>query len=83
MPIMPNIVGLELPAAQLDLQNAGVLVPGSIGYFGTWPITVKWGASASAVNVVTAQSPASGGNVAANSAVTLSVSEPKVGVVYP
>jgi hypothetical protein len=39
---MPNIVGLELPAAQLALQTAGVLVPASLGYFGAWPIGVSW-----------------------------------------
>lgn len=83
MPTMPNVVGLELADAQQSLRAAGVLVPTSLGYFGTWPVTALWAPSASAVNIVTAQSPTSGGIVAANSAVMLTVSEPKVGVVYP
>lgn len=82
MPTMPNVVGLNLNAAQSSLQTAGVLVPSSLGYFGTWPITVNW-RTASPFDIVTAQSPASSTNVTANSSVTLTVSNPKLGVVYP
>jgi len=39
---MPNVVGLELQAAEKALQSAGVLVPSTLGYFGQWPITAKW-----------------------------------------
>lgn len=42
MPTMPNLVGLELSAAQAALQATGVLNLSSIGYFGNWPITVQW-----------------------------------------
>ena len=79
---MPNVVGLRLEDAQNSLTTAGVLVPSSIGYFGTWPITVNW-TTATPFDVVTAQSPASSTTVTANSAVTLTVSNPKLGVVYP
>lgn len=82
MPTMPNVVGLGLSDAQASLQTAGVLVPSSIGYFGTWPITVVW-KTASPFDVVTAQSPASSTTVTANSAVTLTVSNPTLAVVYP
>lgn len=42
MPTMPNLFGLDLQMAEQALQNAGVLVQSSIGYFGTWPISVHW-----------------------------------------
>lgn len=83
MPTMPNVVGLQIPAAQLALQNAGVLVPASIGYFGTWPITVRWLSQAGTPGVITAQSPANGVTVAANASVSLTATEYRVGVVYP
>jgi len=79
---MPNVVGLGLSAAQIALEAAGVLDLGSIGYFGTWPITVNW-TTATPFDVVSAQSPDSGATVSANSAVTLTVNNPKLGVVYP
>lgn len=82
MPTMPNVVGLGLSDAQASLQTAGVLVTSSLGYFGTWPITINW-QTASPFDIVTAQSPASSTTVTANSTVTLTVSNPKLGVVYP
>lgn len=83
MPTMPNVVGLELPAAQLALQSAGVLVLSSIGYFGTWPITVSWKSSTKPPSTITAQSPSSGTTVAANTAVTLTAAEYPFAVAYP
>lgn len=83
MATMPNVVGLELAAAQLALQTAGVLVPASIGYFGTWPITVKWQSTNKPPSTITAQSPSSGQTVAANAAVTLTAAEYPIAVVYP
>lgn len=80
---MPNVVGLELPAAQQALQSAGVLVLSSIGYFGTWPITVTWQRSTKPPSTVTAQSPANGANVAANAPVSLTAAEFPFGVAYP
>lgn len=83
MPTMPNVVGLQIPAAQLALQNAGVLAPASIGYFGTWPISITWRQQAGTPGVVTAQSPTNGATVAANAAVTLTATEYRLGVAYP
>jgi len=79
---MPNVVGLNLQDAQTSLTNAGILVPSSIGYFGNWPITVNW--LSGTFDVVTAQNPSSGTtNIVANSAVTLSVGNPKLSIAYP
>lgn len=83
MLIMPNLVGLELSGTQATLQAAGVLNPNSLGYFGTWPITVKWQPSTSPKGTVTVQSPASGANVAVNPAISLTVSEFPMASVYP
>lgn len=83
MPTMPNVAGLKLADAQAALQSAGVLVLASIGYFGTWPITVKWQPSASKPGTVLSQSPAQGNTVAVNSAVALGVAEFPMAVVYP
>jgi len=80
---MPNVVGLNYAEAEAALETAGVLVPNSIGYFGTWPITAKWQSSPSKPTTVLAQSPNSGATVAANSAVTLNLAEFPTGVVYP
>lgn len=83
MPTMPNVVGLELPAAQKALENAAVLVLSSIGYFGTWPITVRWQRSTQPPSTVLTQSPSSGATLTANSAITLSAAEFPFGVAYP
>lgn len=83
MPTMPNLVGLQLSTVQLTLQNAGVLDPNSIGYFGTWPITVTYRASPSIKGTVTAQSPGSGASVAINPSIALTVSDLPIGMVYP
>jgi beta-lactam-binding protein with PASTA domain len=83
MPTMPNVVGLGIPAAQAALQSAGVLVLASIGYFDTWPVSVRWAPSANKPGTVTAQSPSNGANVAANAAIVLNVSEFRLGVAYP
>ena len=80
---MPNLVGMELSGTQSALQASGVLDPNSIGYFGTWPITVTWKASPSAKGTVTVQSPSSGATVAVNPAISLTVSEFPLGSVYP
>ena len=83
MPTMPNVAGTLLPAAQASLQSAGVLNPNTLGYFGTWPITVKWQPTGGRPGVVTGQTPAQGTTVAANSAVSLNVVEYPTGVAYP
>lgn len=83
MPTMPNLVGLQLSSVQFTLQNAGVLNPNSIGYFGTWPIAVTAKPNAAVKGTVTAQSPGSGASVAVNPAIALTVSDFPVGMVYP
>lgn len=86
MPTMPNIVGLELSAADGVLQKSGVLVPTSIGYFGSWPITVQWNGTKSlnaGPGVITSQSPAQGLNVTPNVGMQLSVVPFPMGVSYP
>lgn len=83
MPTMPNLVGMEVSATQAALQAAGVLNTNSIGYFGTWPITVTWQASAAIKGTVTSQSPASGATVAVNPTIALTASDFPLAVVYP
>lgn len=80
---MPNVVGLEFYTAQAALQTAGVLVPSSIGYFGTWPVTVAWQKSLSPPFTVLSQSIAFGNPVSANSSVTLGVAQCPLGAVFP
>lgn len=83
MPTMPNLIGLTLSGTQATLQGAGVLNPNSIGYFGTWPITVTWKQSAALKGTVTVQSPASGATVAVNPLISLTVSEFPLASAYP
>lgn len=83
MPSMPNVVGLQLGTAQATLQSAGVLVPSAIGYFGTWPITVKWQKSSYPLLTVLSQSVNSGNTVAANAPLSLGVAQVAVSVAYP
>jgi PASTA domain len=80
---MPTVVWLELPAAQLALQNAGVLVLSAIGYFGAWPITVIWVPSKSPPGTVLKQNPVAGNFVPPNGNVILTVSEYPMSVCYP
>lgn len=83
MAIMPQVVGLEYGTAQASLQAAGVLVLGSIGYFGTFPISALWVASKAIPSTVLAQSVASGATVAANAPITLTMSEFPISVAFP
>lgn len=83
MPTMPNIVGMELSAADGVLQAAGVLAPASIGYFGTWPISVQWNGTNAGAGVITSQSPAAGLTVTPNVGMQLSVVPFPLGVSYP
>ena len=84
MPTMPNVVGLQYPAALTSMVAAGVRVL-PLGYFQNDPVTLKWIKTAAAKpGFVTVQSPASGTTgVVANSAVTLTVSNYAVSVAYP
>lgn len=79
MPTMPNVVGVEYPDALTAMVTAGVrVVP--LGYFQADPVTLTWVKATAAPFFVTAQLPANGATVAANSAVTLTVSAPSVSV---
>lgn len=81
---MPNVVGLEYPAALTALVAAGVRVL-PLGYFQVDPVILSWiPHGGTAPGVVTAQSPASATtNVAANAAVKLTVANYAVSVAYP
>lgn len=81
---MPNVVGLEYPAALASLVAAGVRVL-PLGYFQVDPVTLVWKQSATVKpEFVIAQTPASGTTgIAANAAVQLTVSNLPVGVAYP
>lgn len=83
MATMPNLIGLELPAAELALKNAGVLAPASLGFFGNWPISVTWVANSKAPGVILTQSPSASATVAANASVTLTASQPSMSIAYP
>lgn len=81
MPTMPNCVGLEYEDALASMVTAGVrVIP--LGYFVTDPVTINWIESASSPGIVTAQNPASGTNVTANSAAQLTCSQFPVSVAY-
>jgi len=80
---MPNVVGLEYPAAALALQNAGIFVPASLGYFSTFPISILWKRSALVPSTVLAQAPTPGNYVAPNGPVLLTCAEFPVGVAFP
>jgi beta-lactam-binding protein with PASTA domain len=83
MPTMPNVVGLEYPDALKALVTAGVRVL-PLGYFQTDPVGFTWiNTAAAKPGFVTIQSPGSGATVAANAAVTLTVSNYAVSVAYP
>lgn len=79
MPTMPNVVGVEYQAALTAMQVAGVRVL-PLGYFQADPVTLTWTKSAVKPLFVTAQTPASGNTVAANSPVNLTVSIPPMSV---
>lgn len=80
---IPNVVGRLLQQAEYDLIVAGVLVPQNVGYFGTWPISVKFVPSTAPKFVVVGQFPAALTAVKPNSPILLTVSEPAEGVAYP
>lgn len=82
MPTMPNVIGLEYEAALASMVTAGVRVL-PLGYFQTDPVILIWAKSSVSPNVVTAQAPWYGATLAANSAVTLTVSSPPMAVAYP
>lgn len=80
---MPNVVGLDYYAAQLALQQAGIYVPVPSYAFLPNQITTSFVKSAQIGGSVTAQSPASGAQVAASAALNLTLAEFPVGVAFP
>lgn len=92
-PVMPNVVGMIIQEALAVLQVAGVLVPSQIGYFGTYPVTIKFIPTSSPTNinatyigdfgVVHAQSIAAGLAVKANTPITLICSDFPTNVTFP
>lgn len=93
-PLMPNVVGNYLWEAIQILQTSGVFDPTSLGYFGTYPISVLWiplpasaplgGAPAASEPFwVTAQSVTPNSVIAVNSPIVLTAYEPHTGVVFP
>jgi beta-lactam-binding protein with PASTA domain len=80
---MPNLVGLPLWDAIGLLQQNGILVPASIGYFGTYPISVIWVPASVNRGIVIAQSIAVGVNVPPNSPVVLTVNDYPIAVAFP
>lgn len=82
MPTMPNVLGLNYESALQAMVVAGVRVL-PLGYFQADPVTINWIAGAGVPPAfVSAQSPASGAIVAANSAVTLTCEDFPVSVAY-
>jgi beta-lactam-binding protein with PASTA domain len=80
---MPYVVGLEIYEVILILQQVGIFVPASLGYFGTFPITIIWKRSSQLPGTVLAQLPQPGTFVPANGPVTLTVAEFPIGVAFP
>lgn len=80
---MPNCVGLELYTAIALLQMLGIFVPSKIGYFGTFPITVKWVTSMQMPGTILSQVPVYQANATINAPITFVVSEYSVAVAFP
>ena len=81
---MPNVVGLDYPAALLAMDTAGVRVT-PFGIFQTDPCALIWQQNKAVVpGVVISQVPTAGTTgVAPNSAMALTVSNYPVSVAYP
>lgn len=79
----PNLAGMLLEEAIQQLESSGAVVPASIGYFGTWPVSAIWVPSQSPPFVVIAQSIPPTAPIIANQPVTLTVSQPPESVAYP
>ena len=80
---VPDITGLIIWEGLQRLEQAGVLVPASIGYFGTYPVSVRWVPSSVERGFIISQSLAPGFFVKPNSPITLTVSEFAMAVVFP
>lgn len=78
MPTMPNVVGQNFDEAVANLTAAGVYIDyPAYAFMSPSQITVQWTRSGSGTpgGIVQAQSPASGSDVSAGAALTLTVSE--------
>lgn len=90
--VMPNLFGLNLWAAIQSLEDVGIVNTNTLGYFGTWPVSVTWipptkgvpYISATATpGIVIGQSIVAGVSVPPNSPILLNVVQYTVGVSYP
>jgi beta-lactam-binding protein with PASTA domain len=82
MPTMPNVVGLEYPAALQAMVTAGVRVL-PFGYFQVDPCVISFSSLAAKPGFVVSQTPSSGATVTANSAVSLVAGQFPMGIAYP
>jgi hypothetical protein len=84
-PLPPPVVVVNImPSVAIQaLQQVGIFVPTSLGYFGTFPISVQWAASPLAPGIVLAQVPQPGTFIPANGAVMLTASEFPMSVAFP
>jgi hypothetical protein len=80
---MPNLVGLEYPAALAAMVSAGVrAIP--LGYFQDDPVIIAFTSTAAKPGFVVSQAPASGTqNVVANSAALLTAGRFPMSIAYP
>ena len=74
MAIMPNVVGMNFVEAQNALTADAVYIPVPSYGFVTPQITVKWQTSGQPPGLVVSQYPASGADVNAGAAITLTMS---------
>lgn len=90
--VMPNLLGLGLWGAIESLEQAGIVNTNTLGYFGTWPVSVTWVKPTggdpfllptATPGTVIGQSINPGVSVPTNSPIQLSVVQYPVGVSYP
>ncbi len=83
MPAMPNVVGMNLQEAVQALEAATVLNTNYLGYFGQWPITVEWEPEAGPRGIIASQTPAANAEIAVNGAISVTVANYPVSIIYP
>lgn len=82
--VMPNLVGLEIYDGIEVLELSGVLIPGKIGYFGTYPVSAVWVQSSIAPGTILTQSIIAGTGIpTVNPSITLTVSQYPMSVSFP
>jgi beta-lactam-binding protein with PASTA domain len=73
MPVMPNVIGLQIQNGLAYMVAAGVRVL-PLGYFQVDPVTMSWYKTSSPPGYIIDQTPAFGTVVAANSPSVLTIS---------